>query len=119
MGFAIEPLRGDRLLFITQSPGLAVTNLINFGGMKAETTLILKPPSRFEYRTLDWESSVLTTSWGIARNFLEGGSKSSKILAEENFGLWNSQSSKFRTLSNEISRTVTCLFLVAELFSLI
>ena len=29
-----EPLRGDSLLFTTQSPGVSDTHLINFGGRK-------------------------------------------------------------------------------------
>ena len=31
---ATEPLRGDSLLFITQSPGVPATHLINFDLMK-------------------------------------------------------------------------------------
>ena len=46
-----QPLRGDSLLFTIQSPGVPVTDL----------TLIIKPPSRFESGTLEWESSALTT----------------------------------------------------------
>ena len=30
----IEPLRGDSLLFTTQSPGVPGTHLISFGGRK-------------------------------------------------------------------------------------
>ena len=43
-------------------------------------------------------------SRGVARNFLEGGSKSSKM-----FGLWNDENGKFRTISSEIPCTLTCL----------
>ena len=43
-------------------------------------------------------------SRGVARNFLEVGSKSSKM-----FGLWNGEIGKFRTISYEISCTLTCL----------
>ena len=32
---ATEPLQGDSLLFTTQSPGVPVTHLINFNGMKS------------------------------------------------------------------------------------
>ena len=32
---------------------------------------------------------LLAKFWGAARNFLESASKSAKISAEENFGLWN------------------------------
>ena len=42
-----QPLRGDSLLFTTQSPEVPVTDL----------TLIIKPPSRFESGTLEWEST--------------------------------------------------------------
>ena len=62
MGFnslmATELLRGDSSLFTIQFPGVPSTHLINFNRIEG---WILKPPSRFESRTLDWESSTLTT----------------------------------------------------------
>ena len=37
-----EPLRGDSLLFTTQSPGVPDTHLINFGGRKGWDNLDLE-----------------------------------------------------------------------------
>ena len=38
------------------------------------------------------------------------------LVDEESLELWNSLNSKFRTLLNETSSTLSCLFLVSELF---
>ena len=63
MGFnclmALETLRGDSLVFTTLPPGVIGTHLIDLKGWKTELTL--EPPSGFEPRTLDWESSAVTT----------------------------------------------------------
>ena len=72
-------------------------------------------------RSLTWRPILKILSSGVARNFLEGGSKSSKMLAtmvERRRGFWNAErlSGIFRTLSNEISRNQACLFLAAGLF---
>ena len=56
---------------------------------------------------------------GVARNFLEGGSKSSTISAtivsrRRNLGLRIGLNCKFRTFFNEISRTLTCPNLIFD-----
>ena len=55
----LEQFRGGNLLFITKFPEFPELILSTSEGWKTESTL--EPPSGLEHRSLDWESSTLTT----------------------------------------------------------
>ena len=55
----LEQFRGGNLLFTTKFPEFPVFILSTSEGWKTESTL--EPPSGLEHRSLDWESSTLTT----------------------------------------------------------
>ena len=64
MGFnflkVIKPLRGDSLLFTTQSPGVPGTHLIDLRRMKG-CGLTWSHPAVLNLGLLDWETNTLTT----------------------------------------------------------
>ena len=57
----MKPQRRDTLLFITQSPGVPGTHLIDLGIMKG-CGLPWSHPVLLNLGILDWETSILTTT---------------------------------------------------------